>query len=288
MQIHSLAPHHALGAGPPRRRDRRAVGASRGRHRAPPRPHPRVRRPRRLEHGLPLLRRLAELAGRTRPGRGPGTGPRGARPRDAAAPGPGPRPRGAVVRQGPRPDPRRHAGDRSAPARRWGAPARPPTSSGSCAAGGAWTGRPRRGRPRDGTRAGRCTSYQDEDGTVVVRGRLEPEVGALLMQALAAARETLYQRARARDEAASEPWRRFRGNAHAWPSSRPTRWPCSRRRPSTTGSIPAPRASATRWWSTSTPRCWPIRSSPASPCSRTARAFPRKRPSAWRATRAGW
>jgi 5-methylcytosine-specific restriction endonuclease McrA len=31
---------------------------------------------------------------------------------------------------------------------------------------------------------------------VVVRGRLEPEVGALLMQALAAARETLYQRAR--------------------------------------------------------------------------------------------
>jgi 5-methylcytosine-specific restriction endonuclease McrA len=38
--------------------------------------------------------------------------------------------------------------------------------------------------------------YQDEDGMVIVRGRLEPEVGALLMQALAAARETLYQRAR--------------------------------------------------------------------------------------------
>jgi uncharacterized protein DUF222/HNH endonuclease len=38
--------------------------------------------------------------------------------------------------------------------------------------------------------------YQDEDGMVVVRGRLEPEVGALLMQTLAAARETLYQRAR--------------------------------------------------------------------------------------------
>ena len=34
---------------------------------------------------------------------------------------------------------------------------------------------------------------------VVVRGRLEPEVGALLMQALAAARETLYQRARVSD-----------------------------------------------------------------------------------------
>ena len=38
--------------------------------------------------------------------------------------------------------------------------------------------------------------YQDEDGMVNVRGRLEPEVGALLIQALAAARETLYQRAR--------------------------------------------------------------------------------------------
>src|SRR5687768_11503458 len=38
--------------------------------------------------------------------------------------------------------------------------------------------------------------YQDEDGMVIVRGRLEPEAGAVLMQALAAARETLYQRRR--------------------------------------------------------------------------------------------
>jgi len=38
--------------------------------------------------------------------------------------------------------------------------------------------------------------YQDEDGMVVIRGRLTPEEGAVLMQALAAARETLYQRAR--------------------------------------------------------------------------------------------
>jgi len=41
--------------------------------------------------------------------------------------------------------------------------------------------------------------YQDEDGMVVLRGRLEPEVGALVMQALTAARETLYQRARGLD-----------------------------------------------------------------------------------------
>ncbi len=37
--------------------------------------------------------------------------------------------------------------------------------------------------------------HQDEDGMMVVRGRLSPEVGALLVRALDAARETLYQRA---------------------------------------------------------------------------------------------
>src|SRR3989442_2017043 len=35
--------------------------------------------------------------------------------------------------------------------------------------------------------------YQDEDGMVVIRGRLAPEVGALLVQALTAARETVYR-----------------------------------------------------------------------------------------------
>src|SRR5882672_455437 len=38
--------------------------------------------------------------------------------------------------------------------------------------------------------------YQDEDGMVVIRGRLAPEVGAVVMKALEAARDTLYQRAR--------------------------------------------------------------------------------------------
>ncbi len=36
--------------------------------------------------------------------------------------------------------------------------------------------------------------YRDHDGMVVVRGRLEPEVGELLLQALNAAREAQYQR----------------------------------------------------------------------------------------------
>jgi 5-methylcytosine-specific restriction endonuclease McrA len=45
---------------------------------------------------------------------------------------------------------------------------------------------------------------QDDDGTVVIHGRLAPETGAVLMQALAAAREALYQRARGEAAAAQE------------------------------------------------------------------------------------
>jgi 5-methylcytosine-specific restriction endonuclease McrA len=45
--------------------------------------------------------------------------------------------------------------------------------------------------------------YHAEDGMVVLKGRLEPEVGALLMQALAAARESLYQRSRERARAST-------------------------------------------------------------------------------------
>jgi 5-methylcytosine-specific restriction endonuclease McrA len=48
--------------------------------------------------------------------------------------------------------------------------------------------------------------YLDEDGTVLVRGRLTPEIGALLIRALDAARETLYQRTRsAPGPAAADP-----------------------------------------------------------------------------------
>ena len=54
----------------------------------------------------------------------------------------------------------------------------------------------------------------DEDGMVVLRGRLEPEVGALLEQALAAARETLYQRRR----------REATATAAADPAKEPPTW----------------------------------------------------------------
>jgi len=43
--------------------------------------------------------------------------------------------------------------------------------------------------------------YHDDDGMVVVRGRLEPEAGALLMQALPAAREALNQQTRSQNPA---------------------------------------------------------------------------------------
>ena len=47
--------------------------------------------------------------------------------------------------------------------------------------------------------------YPDTDGTVRIKGRLTAEVGALLVQALAAARETLYQQRRATDPEADSP-----------------------------------------------------------------------------------
>src|SRR3984893_12435410 len=64
----------------------------------------------------------------------------------------------------------------------------------------------RRGEAREAKRRHAMRAlhvYQAEDGMVVLRGRLEPEVGALVMQALAAARERLYQRARERPRASS-------------------------------------------------------------------------------------
>jgi len=47
--------------------------------------------------------------------------------------------------------------------------------------------------------------YPDEDGTVKIRGRLAPEVGALLLKALDAARESLYRRRRSQEPDADQP-----------------------------------------------------------------------------------
>jgi hypothetical protein len=55
---------------------------------------------------------------------------------------------------------------------------------------------------RHGSRA--LHMYRHEDGMVTIHGRLTPEVGAVLMQALAAARETLYQATKPTDDVSAE------------------------------------------------------------------------------------
>ena len=59
--------------------------------------------------------------------------------------------------------------------------------------------------------------HQDDDGTFVVHGRLEPEVGAVVVKALTAARETLYQW-----RPATEITRRT--SCRPYPSSKRTPW----------------------------------------------------------------
>jgi Domain of unknown function (DUF222)/HNH endonuclease len=71
-----------------------------------------------------------------------------------------------------------------------------------------WRRMDRKAEEREAARqhAGRALHvYQDEDGTVVLHGRLAPEVGAVLMQALTAARDKLYQQAQINDREGDPP-----------------------------------------------------------------------------------
>jgi len=71
-----------------------------------------------------------------------------------------------------------------------------------------WRHVDRRAEMRETARqhAGRALHvYQDEDGTVVVRGRLTAEAGALLLRALDAARATLYRKATPGDDTPTMP-----------------------------------------------------------------------------------
>jgi 5-methylcytosine-specific restriction endonuclease McrA len=150
------------------------------------------------EHRLPLLRSLARLARGARAGNRPGAGAGGACPRDGAGTGRGP-----------------GAGELSyAKVRALTRIATPETEARLLAVGRAgtavhverivrgWRRVDRQVEAREAAQqhAGRALHvYQEEDGTVVLRGRLTPEVGALLLRALDAARETLYQRRRANE-----------------------------------------------------------------------------------------
>ncbi len=126
--------------------------------------------------------------------------------------------------------------------------------------------------------------YQDEDGMVVIRGRLAPEVGAVLIQALNAARDALYQQGRAQTfdaplDASGEAPPLAQQQADALALLAET----ALRQRDRSG---LPRASAIRSSSTSMPRCWQTWMCPASRSSKTVHAFPRKRLGASRATRA--
>ena len=124
--------------------------------------------------------------------------------------------------------------------------------------------------------------YQDVDGTVVVRGRLEPEAGAALMQALTAARDVQQAKAATLDAV------NVSAETRSFAQQQADAWCWSRRPPSIMGSTRALLASATRSSSMSMPTFSPTPKPPASRSSKAAPAFPRKRPSGWRATPAGW
>ena len=109
--------------------------------------------------------------------------------------------------------------------------------------------------------------YQDTDGMVVIRGRLTPEVGAVLIQALNAARDRLYAKARVNDSEGDPP--QF-GQQQA----------------DALGIIaeaalahdldpPGPPRIAIKWWSMWTLRRWPTPISPASRSSTTGNTLPR-------------
>ena len=127
-----------------------------------------------------------------------------------------------------------------------------------------------------GLNAGSRSRSGRSDGCWKSKRWLEPDVGALLVQALSAAREALYQRARA-EPAATRPDAPS-GDAPTTAQQQADALALLAETALHQGLDPAPRASATRWWSTSTPRCWPIRISRGSPSSRTGRAFPRNPP----------
>jgi hypothetical protein len=119
--------------------------------------------------------------------------------------------------------------------------------------------------------------YRDEDSMVVIRGRLTPEVGAVLMQALSAARDQMYEQARLNDPAGDPPT-------------------MAQQQADALGLIaesalhhdldPGARANGTRSSSTSMLRRSRTRTRLASRRWRTAHTFPRKRRDGWRATRA--
>jgi hypothetical protein len=128
--------------------------------------------------------------------------------------------------------------------------------------------------------------YQDDDGTVVLRGRLTPEVGALLLRALDAARETLYQRRRANeavlpaaDPAVDAPTRaQQQADALALLAETALHQGLDPGAPGERYQVVVRVDAAVL----ADPE------HPANPCWKRGATFPRERRGGWRATRAGW
>jgi hypothetical protein len=121
--------------------------------------------------------------------------------------------------------------------------------------------------------------YPDEDGTVKIRGRLAPEVGALLLKALEAAREGLYQRRREQEPDVDQPtMEQQQADALALLAETALHHGIDPGAPGERYQVvvhvdAAVLASA---------------GSPGSRCSKTARAFQLERLSAWPATPRAW
>jgi hypothetical protein len=122
---------------------------------------------------------------------------------------------------------------------------------------------------------------EDEDGMVVIRGRLEPEVGALLQRALEAGSEALYQKTRNAEAAGEDPPTPAQRRADALALVAETALQQGL-------DSEAVGERATRWSCTSTPRCWRTLGCQASQSWRAGRAFPRKRRAASPATPTWW
>ena len=124
---------------------------------------------------------------------------------------------------------------------------------------------------RRATEAARFTSTRKRTAWSSSAAGSSPRWARCVMQTLAAAREALYRRRRAGGRPARTIRRRMRRRSA---SSRPTRWPCSPRRPCTMASSRARRPSATRSWSRGRPVLADA-DQPGSRSWRTASTFPR-------------
>ena len=167
--------------------------------------------------------------------------------------------------------------------------ARRRTWSGWCGPGAGAIGSRRRGTPSAGTSPREASIWVDDDGMVILRARLTPELGAVVQRALEAASDRLYQESRqaAAPESIAE-------EVTPAPAAGGRTGAAGRER---AGVGPGPRHDGGPLSSSAARRCGAGRSlrgcrrRPGRRCSSStavACTFPRKRRGAWRATRRWW